>query len=160
LARGRWGATRSGPRLDLAPVGPIPRSGSDVAVRYGVGAGLSDLAACGVAGLATVVLAIGVAVPTEATAAVATTAALLLAVKVVAVSSSSLHPRLRQALLDPRTVAVSVALVAAVATVGLYLGGGGRSVPLAVPLLDGMLTTVLVLGGRGVVRYLRRRRST
>jgi hypothetical protein len=125
----------------------------------GPGLGLLHLAAGAFAGYGAFLLALDLTIPSEAAATVAASVAGLLALKVAILLALRLHPGNRRTFADPRLVTMAAALGAVVATLVLAVADGGRTVPLVVPLLDGMLTTVLVLALGGVVRYVRRRRA-
>jgi hypothetical protein len=154
LPRGHSGGTAASLRSEPGPAAHHPGSVA--------GAGallvLFHLAAGAIAGYGAFLLALDLTMPADAAATVAATVAGLLALKVAIFFALRLHPRYRRPFADGRAVTTAAALAAGVATLVLFVADGGRTVPLVVPLLDGMLTTVLVLGLGGVARYVRRRR--
>jgi hypothetical protein len=155
LPRGHSGGTAASLRSD-PPLGPAARHPWNVAVPGPV-VGLLHLAAGAIAGYGAFLLALDLTIPAEAAATVTATIAGLLTLKVAIYFALRLHPRHRHPFPDRRGLTMAAGLGAVVATLVLFVADGGRTVPLVVPLLDGMLTTVLVLGFGGVARYVRRR---
>ncbi len=87
---------------------------------------------------------------------VALTLAALFFLKLVAAQAFRLPAQtwVRFGFRDAWTVMLAAGSVAAISTVIVFLFGAGWGVPLAVPVIDGMLTGLLMFGSRGAARHV------
>ena len=122
--------------------------------------GLADVGTWVAAGLLAFGLRFDFAIPPEVVPTVAAAVALFVILKLGAALAFGLHRQswLKVSFRDARAVASAMALATVAALLALTGLSGMLDVPLAVPVVDGVLATLLMLTVRGATRYYDDRR--
>ena len=143
-----------------SPVGRVRWRGVEPYLASRLLRGGVDVAAWMASGLLAFLIRYDFAVPAGAGPAVVATVSLLVVAKLGAVLAFRLHRQswLKVSFRDARAVASAMALATAVGFVALAALAPALPVPLAIPFIDGMLATILMLTARGTMRYYDDRR--
>ena len=120
----------------------------------------------GAAGLAATIFAFWVAlgggIAANQWSLVVATAGVLAILKLIFAQAYALHRQewARFGFLDARNVLLAAGSVTAISTVAVLIVGARLGIPPAVPIIDGMLTGLLMFAARGTARHLSERRRT